>query len=248
MAEIIAFGKPPGGFCETDTARRILKCLQFCQGRGYMGAIVGQPGTGKTRTLQHFADSVPEAWLCTAHRTCATAFGAMQMIADTVGSYFVERGRQAFFSGIVHSVRGRSNGILLIDEAQELSMEALNAIRGIHDATGVAIVFVGNPDVINRFYHRRGQVKPAFEQLESRIAITLRLEPTTPAEVAAFARHHGINDPKAHDFLIEEAKRGGNLRRVERRIAAARLLTSGERAEITLKHLKDASELLGSWG
>lgn len=246
MAEIVTLNKPPGqpSICETATAVRILKAVQLCHRLGWMGAIVGPPGVGKTVTLRHYAESEP-AWFCTAHRVFARAASALELVATTVGAFVVERGRHARFEAVVHAIREtRRRPILIFDEAQEFEVEAINAIRGLHDATGLPIVFAGNSQVINQLYLRKGNVKPAFEQLESRLSVTLRLEPNEPGEVVAFARHNGISDPRAHAFLIEEAKRGGNLRRIIRRIEAGRLL-AGDGA-IQLRHLKDAAELCGS--
>jgi DNA transposition AAA+ family ATPase len=148
---------------------------------------------------------------------------------------------------IVDAIKRESVKVLLIDEAQELTPAAINAIRAIHDETGITIVLAGNPKVINQFYERKGRhggLKPEFAQIRRRLNFEVELKEPCFGDVVALARHWDVHDPKAHAFLKGQAERGEGLGRMEGLIRIGRRLANN--GAVTRQHLEEALEHMRS--
>lgn len=69
---------------------------------------------------------------------------------------------------------------IVIDEAQDLSVEALESVRMIGNLDSLQIVLVGQPE-LNKLINRR-----ELQALKQRIALRLTLEPFTPEEMEQY--------------------------------------------------------------
>ena len=126
---------------ETPSAKRVMKLLRWAQA-GKMVLIVSTPGIGKTKAARRFADSDPNVWLATmAPSTAGVATMAIE-VARAVGLGEIKGSPQQLSFQIRNKVAGR-RGLLIVDEAQELTDKALNELRGWHDATGVGVALLG---------------------------------------------------------------------------------------------------------
>ena len=97
------------------------------------------------------------------------------------------KGGDVIFRMIVQRLQG-TKGLLIIDEAQHLSLLALESLRSIHDATACGLVLMGNESVYANLSGRRSA---EFAQLFSRVGMVLQLRKTTAADVEALAGHWG---------------------------------------------------------
>jgi DNA transposition AAA+ family ATPase len=244
MAEVFQLHNPapdPDKYCETQTSRRIIKRIDLGRDVRAMVAIVGAPGVGKTRTLQHYEDTRRGARYCFMTSAFSSVSAALDRILTAVGYSQGMPGEAAATKHvrIVDAIKREYIQVLLIDEAQELTPAAINAIRAIHDETGVTIVLAGNPKVINQFYESKGGgLKPEFAQIGRRINVRADFKNPTPADVEAIARHWEVHDPKAHGFLKEQAAVGEGLGRMEGLIRKAREFAKN--GPVTRQHLEQA--------
>ena len=87
-----------------------------------------------------------------------------------------KRGGDVIFRMIVQRLQG-TKGLLIIDEAQHLSLLALESLRSIHDATACGLVLMGNESVYANLSGRRSA---EFAQLFSRVGMVLKLENPLP--------------------------------------------------------------------
>lgn len=244
MAEVFTLSNPPpvaGEFCETPTSREIATRIDLARSIAAMVAIVGAPGIGKTRTLKQYAKTRENVRYCVMSPAFASLSSALDRIGTELGIYDGQRSASTKHEGIVGMIKITGTEVLLIDEAQELSPAALNAIRAIHDDTGITIVLAGNPDVINQFYDRKGRngnLKPRFAQISRRVTFRVELSNPLPEDVEVLARHWDVHDPNAHTFLKEQAAKGEGLGRMEGLIRIGRKLSKD--GPVTRQHLREA--------
>ena len=85
-------------------------------------------------------------------------------------------GGDVIFRMIVQRLQG-TKGLLIIDEAQHLSLLALESLRSIHDATACGLVLMGNESVYANLSGRRSA---EFAHLFSRVGMVLKLENPLP--------------------------------------------------------------------
>ena len=239
MNQVLQFRNPPdaAAFCETPTAGAILDICRIAQNRGWMGAIVGAPGIGKSQALAHYAAATPDVAMATMTATTASLTGSLARVFEAIeGDGPVRHSRPAtLFDAIVAAIRTKPGGryLLIVDEAQELSPAALNELRFIHDETGCGIVVAGNPDVIGQFREGhgrrgRGRVRPAFLQVDRRIAIRRDFRRPMPEDVPALARHLGVTDTGAIEALTQLGRYGHGLALPANAIALARDFAGGQ--------------------
>lgn len=227
-------------FCETPTASRVLELLSYCRDYRDMGIVVGSPGVGKTTALRRYADTHTETYFCTMRSSVSSLSAALAHICAALGEYGATKSAETS-QIICNRIRWTGeDAMLIIDEAQELKDTVINELRGIHDATGLPIVFCGNRDFRSRFNNTRAA---AFAQFTSRVGIRLELWESSIADIETVCRHHKVQGKRAWTYLTDHAASGG-LRTVSKLIApAARIAGAGP---IQLKHLKAAARLLGA--
>ena len=83
-------------------------------------------------------------------------------------------------------------GLLIVDEAQHLSLRALETLRALHDATGAGLALMGNAVVYARL--TGGRRAAEFAQLFSRVGKRVRL---TQVEEGDRRRSAGSLGPEA---------------------------------------------------
>ncbi len=149
---------------DTPTATKLTSLLRWAQS-GKIVLIVTGPGIGKTRTAERFADADPNVWLATMAPSTAGVATMLQEVAVAVGLGEIKGSPQQLSRRVRAHIQGKK-GLLIVDEAQELTDKALNELRGLHDRTGLGIALMGNETVVGQIDSR----KSALAQISSRFA------------------------------------------------------------------------------
>jgi len=184
--------------------------LKFAHAHGEIGLIYGGAGMGKTATVRHYRGERNNVWVATMTPAHAGLVSALKGIAAAVGAEVSGNGAEALYREIVRKVE-RSGGLLVIDEAQHLTVPALEQIRAIHDATGLGLAFVGNERV---YAQMAGVARAAYlAQLRSRIGRTVRLLKAQPVDVEVLMGAWQV-DAGCAGALREIAGKPGALRNV----------------------------------
>ena len=197
-------------FLETPTAERILSGLAYAKANGDMITIFGAPGVGKTSAIRHFESRYPHVWVATITPACAAVVPALEEVSEAVGLREASAGARRLSRAIQARVRD-VDGIIVIDEAQHLSMGAIEVLRSIHDATGVGLALVGNELSYSRL---SGGRSAAYAQIHSRLGLRMHVLPPGPKDVRVIANRWRVRDGKVLELLERIASKPGGLRSV----------------------------------
>lgn len=234
QAEIAAGAPTVPAWYDTPTALRLMSLLRWAQS-GEIVLIVTAPGIGKTRVAERFTAQDPNVWLATMSPSTAGVATMLIEIAEAIGLGVIKGSPQQLSRKIREHVRGK-NGLLIIDEGQELTDKAINELRGLHDRTGVGIAMFGNQNVVGQIDGR----KSALAQISSRFSIRHEQLAAEPGDIDALLDAWRIEDPEQRAFLAKVGALPGALREMTHTIKIAYMAADGAGRQLTLAHLRDA--------
>lgn len=153
-------------FVYTSISSSVMNIITYCHIQGVLGCVYGDAGVGKTQAIFEYERKHPEAVVITASPAFSTQKGVSELLAESLR---IQEGRsiRKIFKDIVGKLRD-SGRVIIIDEAQHLTIKAIEHLRSISDESGVGMVFIGNEEVYTKML---GRGEAAFAQLFSRMAI-----------------------------------------------------------------------------
>lgn len=229
------------GWLPTPTGQRIIGALSYAQIAGDIAIVYGGAGIGKTTSIKQYAHTALNVWHVTMTPASASVVTALEEICAVLG--LNEQGGAAkLFRAIVRRVRG-TGGLLVIDEAQHLSVVALDQIRSIHDATEIGVALVGNQEVYARM--TGGNRAAYLDRLYSRIGKRLALRQSTNDDIGALIEAWGITDTKCRGSLIEIARKPGALRTLTKVLRLASMHALADQEALCCAHINRAARELG---
>lgn len=152
-------------YVETSVAVTVTNAITYCHLQGKVVVVYGDAGVGKTMAIREYLKNNPAAIGITISPSYASITGANELIAEQLG--IRERVARKIYAEIINKLRG-SGRVLIIDEAQHLTVRTLNHLRCISDESGVGIALVGNDEVYTKM---KGSGRADFAQLFSRIGM-----------------------------------------------------------------------------
>lgn len=172
----------PVDYAATTISQMIYQRLRNVHILGGCAVITGDAGIGKTKTIQKYhKDNRNKTIVITASVLNHNVTDILYMLAEELGinDNNKRRIKTALFSKLHDGM------MIIVDEAQELTYQAVNALRAIPDyfeAKGetVGLAFVGNPCFYNKF---NGKYTSDRVQVSSRFVT----EPTYTAEQIQFS-------------------------------------------------------------
>ncbi len=171
----------PVDYAPTTISQMIYQRLRNIHILGGCAVITGDAGIGKTKTIQKYhRDNRNKTIVITASVLNHNVTDVLYMLADELGISDTNKQRikTLLFSKLHDGM------MIIVDEAQELTYQAANALRAIPDyfeAKGetVGLAFVGNPCFYNKF---NGKYTNDRVQVSSRFVT----EPTYTADQIQF--------------------------------------------------------------
>jgi len=237
MAESQAGSTKKPEFVPTTISNVIMDALGYAHIQKIMGVMDGDAGIGKTWAIRQYERQHTEAVLISVDYPISKPMGFLKALARELRVPELRR-QDDLYTAIVERLKG-SEKILIIDEAQHLVYSALEVIRGIHDATDVAVVLVGNHEVYTKLV---GRGEAAFAQLYSRIAIRKHMR-TADIKMSDIERIFPEVETEAQKFLYEISKTRWGLR------AAVNAYVNGANSDdVSLKGLKNVIRYMGVGG
>lgn len=163
-------------YVDTSISSEVYAIINYCHINRCIGAVIGDAGIGKTKGALKYASDYSETILITASKACKSLKDMYRMIARKLR---INENRNLFDMQMdIRAKLDGSNKVLIIDEAQHLSLTAIDGIRYFNDEdneTGmlpVGIVLIGNHELRTKMM---GKYEQPLAQLASRIQMQRRL-------------------------------------------------------------------------
>ncbi|MGH7813388.1 MAG: AAA family ATPase [Candidatus Binataceae bacterium] len=231
-------------FAMTPTAKQILATLTNAQNFSWVVEIDGAPGVGKTLAARHYRETHPAVAIVTASPDCA---GLVPFLDEVCVALKLTHGS---FAGALRLSRriqahlaGKKKYLLIVDEAQHLSLPALEMVRSLHDKTGAGIALLGSALLHQAI---RGSERGERAQIRSRVAMRLPLRTAAAGDVDRILDSWKLRGTAERKFLAEIARRAGALRTMVRTLALATAAAGADDRKPELDDLRSAWALLGA--
>lgn len=232
-------------------SRQISTLLGYARQTGRMVLITGSPGVSKTATARQFREDNPRTWYTAMDPSTR---GVPTMLLEILAAMGVSdaKGTPQALMRLIHQHAVEAKGLIIIDEAQHLSEQAIESLRALNDRTRAAgapvgIAMLGNETAYTRVGPTGG--KAEFAQVSSRFAQRRWIVAPDPADAATLARAWGeANQEEITRAEIEFcqliASKPGGLRNIEMTMESALLAARGAEEPLTVDHLRAAFEQL----
>jgi general secretion pathway protein A len=186
----------PQYYFESITHRKALSYLGYglAQGEGFI-VITGEIGAGKSTLVSHLMQSVDKARL-TAATIVTSQLGGLDMVQMAAESFGIDtRGldKAATLKSIENFLHAEARTgrrcLLVVDEAQNLSIEALEELRMLSNfqlgsSALLQIFLLGQPE-----FRDLVRDAPELEQLRQRVIATHHLDPMEANEIEPYIVH-----------------------------------------------------------
>jgi len=205
-------GRPLGTFIATKEHRRFVEFANAVRKHRYIGLCYGPAGVGKTLSARRYAhwdlvepsieqgarDHPERAEICAALARSRAVFhtptvlGTLRETLDTrmfhVNACIDGRPHQDETGFQVIDLGARHIEMLIFDEAERLSVTAIEFIRDIFDRTGVGVILIGMPGMEKRLER--------YPQFYSRVGFAHHYRPLTGDELSfVLSRHWRSTSP-----------------------------------------------------
>jgi hypothetical protein len=217
-------------FQATTSSGRMMTVLALSQ-LGDMGLISTPPGVGKTASVRQYAATRNQVFVCTAS---PASRGVNTMLSAILGA-MGERDAKGTPQGLSARIRNRvreASALIVVDEAQHLSPQALEELRSIHDDTGCGVALVGD--------ERLAATLKAYPQLYSRLGVRHSQPRPLAEDVTAIAAGWGVMHGAELAFLHEIARKGGGIRTLTKTLKLAVRAARAGGATVCVADLRDA--------
>ncbi len=160
-------------FHETTVSKSVINTISYCHIQGKMAVVYGDAGVGKTMAINEYCRKNNAAIKITISPVYSSMSGVNELLAVELGVR--ERVSRKIYADIISKLKD-SGRVIIIDEAQHLTVRTLNHLRCLADESGVGIALIGNDEVYSKM---KGSGRADFAQLFSRIGMRKQVLTTT---------------------------------------------------------------------
>lgn len=221
----------------TQTMDDIIMAVSFAEAAGDISLIYGEAGLGKTVSLKKYIEMHPEAIYIELKDCDKSVKGVCERILSCIGK--IQRGTDRVLVDAITDYLNDNPRLIIIDEAQHLSIRALENLRAINDVTETGIVLCGNPTVYDRM-HGRGEAH--FAQLYSRIGIRRHIIEPSLEDITSIFEPFSL-DSGCLLYMHELALTRGGIRNCVKVLKIALQFCDNEKEPLSIDHLKSAYQL-----
>lgn len=194
------------GFVETKVSKSVINAITYSHIQGKIAVVYGDAGVGKTMAINQYCKENNLAIKITISPSYASMSGVNELIADKLGVR--ERVSRKIYAEIISKLKD-SGRVIIIDEAQHLTVRTLNHLRCMADESGVGITLVGNDEVYTKL---KGSGRADFAQLFSRIGMRKQVLTNTLSKEDIHSVFGMIEDEEAQDILFKISRTNYGLR------------------------------------
>ncbi len=173
----------------TTVTETVFAIARACQAKGWMGILTGAPGRGKTTSAEMYR-AMTDNVLYVRTSKFMTPRKLMVAIADQVN--VVEKSTYDMQVRVCEELQ-KTKSLLIIDEAENLSLDILDSLRQLNDWSGSGLLFIGQ-DV---FYTMIARARKSHEYLADRFKTRGRVKDIQLSDVerlltTEITNHKGI--------------------------------------------------------
>jgi DNA transposition AAA+ family ATPase len=235
----------PGVFVSTDLMN-VISVANLCAKENQLGAVFGDPGSGKTTAIKEFIQRYDNVIYLTARpemsvRDILDVLGGMLDIVVSGTNY---RRVSAVTAELVKTPR-----MIIIDEAENLityTTRKMEIFRELFDEAGIPMLLCGDLRLESNLT-RGPSLKENLSRFYSRIRYHVKLTGLSSAEASEMVKRYPNIAPAAQAELLTYVKntKCGSIRVLNHLIEICRSLirNTGQR-EITLEIVKEAAKFL----
>ena len=217
--------------------QEVLFTCNYAHRKNDITLVSGDAGAGKTTALRHYEDTNTGVIFVTANACTRSATAVLSLVCERIGKQVPGR-RATLMQTLVELLAGSSR-LIIIDEADHLSFDALQAIRNLNDLAHVGIVLSGNDKIYRQMLSGRRSYE--FDQLRTRIVIRKKIFNSFRIEEME-AMFPGL-DADCIRFLMKLAH-AESLRTANKLFEAAAELAAAQSQPLTVRHLKETQNQL----
>lgn len=229
-------------FFETRMSRELMSLLTWAQ-RGRMAACVSNPGMSKTETAKEYKERANNVTLVTCRKSVKTLMGLCTVVLAAMGDKGARGSSERLSQWVMTNLRN-SGGLLIFDDAQHLTLEFFEEIRGWYDQTQTGIAYLGNNKIIGQM--EGGNRSDEYAQIFSRIGMKKIWAKPYEQDVEALASAWQVEDDRVVALLKDIAAKPGALRTCTFALEIATTIARANGEALERKHLADAWAQLSS--
>ena len=189
VAQIRAESAPP------PSQAAVLATIGACRAHRLMGLIVGASGTGKTHGARIVASEPGTVYVRMIRAASRSRAGMAHIAAALAGEPRRYATAYDAYSATAAALKAARLPLLILDEAQYMAADLVDAVRDLHDTLGAGVVLIGNSGLRRRL--ERLATATGGGQIVGRIGPSLALDEPTRGDVHGMAREAGIAGRKS---------------------------------------------------
>lgn len=225
-------------FAETSVTKGIWYALKFAHVHRDIALIFGEAGRGKSITLKEYAKKNDKVIYIEADTTISNVKSVLEEVWEALGNKNKEPERY-LKKGIIEALQD-SEVLIIIDDAQHLTLKAMDIMRVIHENAKIGIAFCGNQHVYDRML---GREATQYAQLYSRIGIKKYIQAAVSMEdLKEILKEFDINKD-CITFLHKLANSRGGLRYILKIYMIAEMAARAKGEKLNLHHLSMANKI-----
>lgn len=221
------------GLIETDTLLRVEELCQDCHDFNLLGVVVGNPGSGKTESLKAYAEKHENVKYIQCDVT-----STISVLCDIINP-----GQTGTISHKLQALKTCLKGwLLILDEADILSIRTLEAFRAVYDSGGIGLVLAGTPR-FQKILTRGHSAKENLAQLYSRVDFFVNVHNPDDEELLRYVQQEGISDTEAAK-LIRKTGKENSFRAAAKTIKQAKRIAALNNQKVNADIVKAAQQMI----
>jgi len=224
-------------YADLYNTKEVLFTCFYAHRHNDLALVSGDAGAGKTTALKHYAETNTGVIFVTANACTTSATSILGLFGDRLGRNVPGR-KAALMNTLIEQLAG-TNRLIIIDEADHLSLDALQAVRNLNDLAGVGIVLAGNDKIYRQMLSGRRSYE--FDQLRTRIIVRKKVYNDYTVEEMS-AMFPGLSQ-ECIGYMLKLAC-AESLRTAKKLYDVALEFTAVKGQKLTAKHLRDTQKQL----